>query len=166
MIYQETLKLLKKAASDPYTIDAPTGHSPMDYMTRYWLNNDPKIVDQRNRLNTLRDQDNDAIARGNELRTQSQNEAIQEVKNRAKAAGGYITPAEAYRIKNDFKQRRANWDDVHIRDTYHLNQITGNAWAPNANLNARKRLLMRQNPAHGLNYFNTVGDTYRYNLAK
>ena len=64
MIYQETLRMLKKAAFDPYTMDAPTGYSPMDYMTRYWLNNDPKIVDQRNRLNALKASDNQAINMG------------------------------------------------------------------------------------------------------
>lgn len=30
MIYQETLRMLKKAASNPYTMDAPTGHSLYD----------------------------------------------------------------------------------------------------------------------------------------
>ena len=152
MIYQETLRMLKKAASDPYTIDAPTGHSPMDYMTRYWLNNDPKIVDQRNRLNNLRTKDNAARNNGATVRANINEKAADQAAGLYKAQGDRISPRQTYSVINNARNRYSNDYDDLMRADYHINRATG--WsAPSA---MRDMLLMRQNPRHGLNYFNTV----------
>ena len=151
MIYQETLKLLKKA-SDPYTIDQPKGYSPSAIATRYWLNNDPKIVDQRNRLNALRSQDNAARNKGATVRANINQKAVNQAAYLYKAQGDRISPRQTYSVINNARNRYSNYYDDLMRADYHINRATGKS-APSA---VRDMLLMRQNPIHGLNYFNTV----------
>lgn len=151
MIYQETLKLLKKA-SDPYTIDAPKGYSPSAIATRYWLNNDPKIVDQRDRLSNLRFNDNVARKRGAAVSANINNKAVDQAGNLYDAQGGRISPRQTYSVINNARNRYSNDYDDLMRADYHINRATGQS-APSA---MRDMFLMRQNPRHGLNYFNTV----------
>ena len=152
MIYQETLKLLKKAASDPYTIDEPKGWSPSAIATRYWLNNDPKIVDQRDRLSDLRFKDGVARKRGAAVRANINNKAEDQVDNLYMTQGGGISPRQAYSVINNARNRYSNAYDDLMRADYHINRAAGDS-VPS---DMRDMLLMRQNPRHGLNYFNTV----------
>ena len=128
MIYQETLKLLKKA-SDPYTIDEPKGWSPSNIATRYWLHNDPKIVDQRNRLNTLRTNDNRARQRGALIRDNIQTEGRLAALDYGKTTGS-LSPAQGYNIRDNYIKRTSNNFDQSMRDTYHLGQATGGGAIP------------------------------------
>ena len=157
MIYQETLKLLKKA-SDPYTIDEPKGWSPSAIATRYWLNNDPKIVDQRDRLNALRSQDNAAIAKGDQIRAkinaQSRADSQQFVRN-AKGSGELygkpLTPKRVQEHRTWLNNLYSNDFDEFMGNTYAMSNAIGQK--PRIAPNIRSMLLMRQNPAHGLNFF-------------
>lgn len=155
MIYQETLRMLKKAASDPYTMDAPTGHSPMDYMTRYWLNNDPKIVDQRNRLNALKASDNQASNMGAKAKRNIDDLVEGSVKRVYTNNGSKISPRQAYDIANNNRNMYSNGFDRKARAGYHITRAAGDPYPADI----RKLLLMRQNPRHGLNYFNTVDNS-------
>lgn len=152
MIYQETLKMLKKAASDPYTIDEPKGWSPSAIATRYWLNNDPKIVDQRNRLNALRSKDNAARNNGATVRANINEKAVDQAVGLYDAQGGRISPRQTYSVINNARNRYSNAYDDLMRADYHINRAAGDS-VPS---DMRDMLLMRQNPRHGLNYFNTV----------
>lgn len=152
MIYQETLRMLKKAASDPYTIDAPKGYSPSAIATRFWLNNDPEIADQRYRLNQRRLNDDTARSKGETARANINEKAVDQAGGLYKAQGGRISPRQTYSVINNSRNRYSNDYDDLMRADYHINRATGQS-APSA---MRDMLLMRQNPRHGLNYFNTV----------
>lgn len=158
MIYQETLRMLKKAAADPYTIDEPKGYSPSAIATRFWLNNDPKIVDQRNRLNKIKASDDQARNMGAKVRSNI-NDLVYDSVGRVVHNNGQLSPRQAYNLVNNYRNLYRNDFDRRARGAYHIDraaaEVGGTAGMPYPS-NMRKMTLMRQNPRHGLNYFNTV----------